>query len=139
MIALSLVLLIGLMALTIPVVAVLGIIGLTLDQVYSMVPLVYGLGDVAWKANTDFILVAIPLYILLGQLLLRSGIAERMYGALSQWFSWMPGGLMHSNIVSSAMFAAVSGSTAMDIMNACSWVRWQAAERSVSSFRPRST
>ena len=112
MIALSLALLIGLMALTIPVVAVLGIIGLTLDQVYSMVPLVYGLGDVAWKANTDFILVAIPLYILLGQLLLRSGIAERMYGALSQWFSWMPGGLMHSNIVSSAMFAAVSGSSA---------------------------
>ena len=112
MIALSLAILLGLMALTIPVVAVLGIIGLTLDQVYSMVPLVYGLGDVAWKANTDFILVAIPLYILLGQLLLRSGIAERMYAALSQWFSWMPGGLMHSNIVSCAMFAAVSGSSA---------------------------
>ena len=112
MIALSLTLLIGLMALTIPVVAVLGIIGLTLDQFYSYVPLVYGIGDVAWKASTDFILVAIPLYILLGQLLLRSGIAERMYVALSQWFSWMPGGLMHSNIVSSAMFAAVSGSSA---------------------------
>ncbi|MDP7620020.1 MAG: TRAP transporter large permease [Dehalococcoidia bacterium] len=112
MIALSLVILLGLMALTIPVVAVLGIIGLTLDQVYSMVPLVYGLGQVAWKVNTDFILVAIPLYILLGQLLLRSGIAERMYAALSQWFSWMPGGLMHSNIVSCAMFAAVSGSSA---------------------------
>ena len=112
MIALSLVILLGLMALTIPVVAVLGIIGLTLDQVYSMMPLVYGLGDVAWKANTDFILVAVPLYILLGQLLLRSGIAERMYAALSQWFSWMPGGLMHSNIVSCAMFAAVSGSSA---------------------------
>ena len=112
MIALSLALLLGLMALTIPVVAVLGIIALTLDQTYSMMPLVRGLGDVAWKANTEFILVAIPLYILLGQLLLHSGIAERMYNALSQWFSWMPGGLMHSNIVSSAMFAAVSGSSA---------------------------
>ena len=82
-IVLSLVLLLGLMALTIPVVAVLGIIGLTLDQTYSMMPLVRGLGDVAWKANTEFILVAIPLYILLGQLLLHSGIAERMYNALS--------------------------------------------------------
>ena len=99
MILLSLAILLGLMALTIPVVAVLGIIGLTLDQVYSMVPLVYGIGDVAWKASTDFILVAIPLYLLLGQLLLRSGIAERMYAALSQWFSWMPGLLLTTAFV----------------------------------------
>ena len=104
--------LLGLMALTIPVVAVLGIIGLTLDYIYAFLPLVRGIGVVAWDANTNFILVAIPLYIMLGQILLRSGIAERMYAALAQWLSWMPGGLMHTNIVACTLFAATSGSSA---------------------------
>ena len=104
--------LLGLMALTIPVVAVLGIIGLTLDSIYAFLPLVRGIGVVAWDANTNFILVAIPLYIMLGQILLRSGIAERMYAALAQWLSWMPGGLMHTNIVACTLFAATSGSSA---------------------------
>ena len=90
----------------------LGIIGLTLDYIYAFLPLVRGIGVVAWDANTNFILVAIPLYILLGQILLRSGIAERMYAALAQWLSWMPGGLMHTNIVACTLFAATSGSSA---------------------------
>src|SRR3546814_14669211 len=64
----------------------------------------------SWGVSTDFILFAIPLFVLLGELLLRSGIAERMYGAMSQWLSWLPGGLMHSNIGTCTMFAAVSGS-----------------------------
>ena len=42
---------------------------------------------------------------------LRSGIAERMYNALVQWLSWLPGGLMHSNVAACSMFAAVSGSS----------------------------
>src|SRR3546814_1700938 len=65
----------------------------------------------SWGVSTDFILFAIPLFVLLGELLLRSGIAERMYGAMSQWLSWLPGGLMHSNIGTCTMFAAVSGSS----------------------------
>jgi tripartite ATP-independent transporter DctM subunit len=55
--------------------------------------------------------VAVPLFILLGEILLRSGIAEAMYGAATHWLSWLPGGLMHSNVGSCAMFAAISGSS----------------------------
>jgi tripartite ATP-independent transporter DctM subunit len=62
-------------------------------------------------SNTNVILVAIPLFILMGEILLRSGIAERMYAAATHWLSWLPGGLMHSNIGSCAMFAAISGSS----------------------------
>ena len=57
-------------------------------------------------------LVAVPLFIMMGEILVRSGIADRMYRILSHWLGSIPGGLLHSNIASCAMFAAVSGSSA---------------------------
>ncbi|ODN69080.1 Sialic acid TRAP transporter permease protein SiaT [Methylobrevis pamukkalensis] len=64
-----------------------------------------------WMTSTSFILLAIPLYIMMGEVLLRSGMAERMYGAMSCWLSWLPGGLMHSNFASCGLFAATSGTS----------------------------
>lgn len=55
--------------------------------------------------------IAIPLFVLMGELVLRSGLAERMYTALNRWVALLPGGLLHTNIVSCAIFAASSGST----------------------------
>jgi tripartite ATP-independent transporter DctM subunit len=107
----ALLLLLGLLALSLPVAAVLGLVGLALDQLYSFLPLRLALGELAWGATTDVILVAIPLFVLLGEILLRAGIAERMYGAMSHWLSWLPGGLMHSNIGACTLFAAVCGSS----------------------------
>ncbi|MDT3677321.1 MAG: TRAP transporter large permease [Burkholderiaceae bacterium] len=111
MIAVSLVLLLVLLGLSIPVGAALGVLGLVLDPLYSMLPLTRAIGEVAWSSSTDFLLVAIPLFILLGEILLRSGLADRMYSAMSLWLSWLPGGLMHANIGASALFAATSGSS----------------------------
>jgi tripartite ATP-independent transporter DctM subunit len=110
-IAVSLVLLLVLLGLSIPVGAALGVLGLVLDPLYSMLPLTRAIGEVAWSSSTDFLLVAIPLFILLGEILLRSGLADRMYSAMSLWLSWLPGGLMHANIGASALFAATSGSS----------------------------
>jgi C4-dicarboxylate transporter DctM subunit len=111
MIATTLILLLVLIGLSIPVGAALGVLGLILDPLYSMLPLTRGMGELAWSTNNEFLLVAIPLFILLGEILLRSGFAERMYGAMSLWLSWLPGGLMHANIGASALFAATSGSS----------------------------
>ena len=65
----------------------------------------------AFDVNTGFILVAIPLFLLMGELINRSGIGERMYTVISRWVWFLPGGLVHTNIVSSALFAACSGSS----------------------------
>jgi C4-dicarboxylate transporter, DctM subunit len=111
MIVITVLLLIGLLALSIPIAAALAALGFSLDYIYSFLPLRRALGEMSWGVSTDFILFAIPLFVLLGELLLRSGIAERMYGAMSQWLSWLPGGLMHSNIGTCTLFAAVSGSS----------------------------
>jgi C4-dicarboxylate transporter DctM subunit len=111
MIWVAIALLIGLLAISIPIAAAMAALGLSLDAIYSFLPLRLALGEMSWGVSTDFILFAIPLFILLGELLLRSGIAERMYAAMSQWLSWLPGGLMHSNIGTCTLFAAVSGSS----------------------------
>ncbi len=111
MIATSLLILMGLMLLAVPVAASLGLLGVALDQIFGFLPLTRAAGEIAWTASTEFLLVCLPLFILLGEILLRSGIAERMYEALVKWMSWLPGGLMHANIGSCALFAATSGSS----------------------------
>ena len=111
MLGTTLTVLLTLIALSVPIAAVLGVLALALAQFYSVMPLHFALGDVMWENGIEFLLIAIPLFILMGEILLRSGIAQRMYGALAQWLSWLPGGLMHSNVGSCALFAATSGSS----------------------------
>lgn len=106
--------LIGLLILVIsavPVAAVLGILSFVLDQIAMGGKLQAGIGEIIWDKSKEFILVAVPMFILLGEIMLRAGIARRMYGAVIQWLSWLPGGLMHANIGSCTIFAASSGSS----------------------------
>jgi len=111
MLGTALLILIGLFALAVPVAAVLGMMGLALGTIYSKLPLSLAMGEISWATSNNFLLVAIPFFVLLGEILLRSGIAERMYNALVLWVPWLPGGLMHTNIAACAMFAATSGSS----------------------------
>ncbi|NKB58162.1 MAG: TRAP transporter large permease subunit [Alphaproteobacteria bacterium] len=105
------VILLSLLALSVPVAAALGWLGMILEKFYSPMPLHLALGEIVWQNAIEYVLVAIPLFIMLGEILLRAGIAERMYTAMVQWLSWLPGGTMHSNIGSCAIFAASSGSS----------------------------
>ena len=100
-----------LLALGLPIAIGLGLVGMGLSEFYSIMPLTRAMGEVAWGSSTGFLMVSIPLFVLLGEILLRSGIADRMYAAVAAWLGWMPGGLMHANIGSSALFAAMCGSS----------------------------
>jgi len=111
MIVNTLLLLLVLLSCAIPVAATLGLLGIGLDFFYSKLPLTLAMGEMAWATSNNFLLVAIPFFVMLGEILLRSGMAERMYSALVKWMPWLPGGLMHSNIAACAMFAATSGSS----------------------------
>jgi tripartite ATP-independent transporter DctM subunit len=51
------------------------------------------------------------MFILMGELLLRSGVTESMFDALDRWVGRIPGGLMHTNVAACAVFAATSGSS----------------------------
>jgi tripartite ATP-independent transporter DctM subunit len=111
MLGTSIAVLLGLLALSVPVAASLFILGVVLDWWYSPAPLIAALGSQLWDTSTSFILVAIPLFILIGEILQRSGIAAKVYDALDAWLSWMPGGLMHANIGTATFFSATSGSS----------------------------
>ena len=95
----------------VPVAAVLGILSFVLDHISMGGSLTPALAEIYWDKSKEFILVAVPMFILLGEIMLRAGIAQRMYGAVIQWISWLPGGLMLANIGSCTIFAASSGSS----------------------------
>jgi len=103
--------LLGLLALSLPVGVVLFLLGFGVDYFYSPFPLIRGLGERVWSSSDSGLLIAIPFFVLLGEFLVRAGIAERTYRALDSWFSWLPGGLIHANISTATMFSATSGSS----------------------------
>jgi C4-dicarboxylate transporter DctM subunit len=111
MVPVSLALLIVLLALSLPVAAALLLLALLLGNLYSVMPVHLAMGEVIWSASSNFLLVSVPLFVLLGEILLRSGMADRLYGSMSHWLAWLPGGLMHANIGASMVFAATSGSS----------------------------
>ncbi|MGW9332886.1 TRAP transporter large permease [Bosea sp. NPDC055594] len=111
MVPTSLGLLIVLLGLSIPVGAALLLLALSLGAAFSPMPIYLAMGEVVWSASTNAILVSVPLFVLLGEILLRSGMADRLYRSMSHWLAWLPGGLMHANIGASMVFAATSGSS----------------------------
>jgi tripartite ATP-independent transporter DctM subunit len=103
-------LLLGL-AFSLPVAAVLAITGYILSESYAFIPMTKASGPLFWSHSTDFILIAAPMFIMMGELMHRSGVSERLFAALAPWFARVPGQLIHTNIASSAVFAATSGSS----------------------------
>lgn len=69
------------------------------------------LANATWNLFNSFTLTAVPMFILLGELLGQTGLARRIYGALSPLFARLPGGLMQTNIGVCTAFAAISGSS----------------------------
>ncbi len=65
-----------------------------------------------WGASTSWTLTALPLFIWMGEILFRTRISSDMFKGLAPWTGWLPGRLMHVNIVGCSIFAAVSGSSA---------------------------
>ncbi len=65
-----------------------------------------------WDVMNNFTFSAVPMFILLGDLLVASGLSARIYGAVAPLFERVPGQLLHSNIAVSTIFGAISGSSA---------------------------
>ncbi len=90
---------------------VLGALALLSGFIFSDRPFWLFLGQVIWAPSSSFVLVAVPLFLLMGEILLRSGLSEQLYRALNVWMRRWPGGLLHTNIAACAVFSAISGSS----------------------------
>ncbi|MEL6483081.1 MAG: TRAP transporter large permease [Pseudomonadota bacterium] len=103
--------LLALLVVSAPVGLTLFVLAFGVDWFFSAFPLSRGMGQVIWSSSNSALLIAIPFFIFLGELLVRSGVAARTYKALDAWLSWLPGGLIHANIATATAFSATSGSS----------------------------
>jgi tripartite ATP-independent transporter DctM subunit len=99
------------MFLSLPVAVAIIAVGALGGYLMYGAPLVDMMGGVIWSSLNSPSMLAIPLFMLLGELLLRGGIADRMYDAMAVWLARLPGGLLHTNIATCALFSATSGSS----------------------------
>ena len=86
-----------------------GVIGLFLAGGLRHFP---ALGSLSWNTTNNFVFTAVPLFILMGEVMLRADLSGRFYRAVAIWLRAVPGGLLHSNVLACAIFSAVSGSSA---------------------------
>jgi len=85
-----------------------GLIGLIF---ISDITILQGVGDAAWNSVNSFTLTSIPLFILMGEIILHSGLSNRFFHSTSFLLKKVPGGLLQTNIITSAFFSAISGSS----------------------------
>ena len=107
----GLALMLGLMFIGVHVATTMLVVGLVGAMSHFGMPAFNALGEQLWAAGEDYLLLSIPLYILLGEILMRGGATDKMYQSLGDWLKRLPGGLLHTNIGASALFSAVSGSS----------------------------
>ncbi|WP_246658695.1 TRAP transporter large permease [Mesorhizobium sp. J18] len=89
----------------------IGLPSLVYLYIQGGIPLLKGIGLASWGSMNSFILTAIPLFILMAEILQRSGMTLRVYHALATLFSRIPGGLLQTNIIGCAAFGSISGSS----------------------------
>lgn len=70
------------------------------------------LANIMWNGTSASTMMALPLFVFMGEILFRSKISENLFKGLSPWMDFLPGRLIHVNIFASTLFAAVSGSSA---------------------------
>lgn len=90
----------------------LALVGLVAMGLTTPVPLGQVLVTSVWSASASWTLAALPLFIWMGEILFRTKLSEEMFKGLAPWLQWLPGRLLHVNVVGCGIFAAVSGSSA---------------------------
>ena len=94
-------------------------IGLTLTgvawigiQLFSSRPAGDAMAVTIWGSASSWTLTALPLFVWMGEIPFRTKLSESMFRGLAPWVTWLPGRLLHTNVIGCAIFAAVSGSSA---------------------------
>jgi tripartite ATP-independent transporter DctM subunit len=90
----------------------LGLTGTALLAIFRDIPLDRLLAQYAWNILTTQELLALPLFIVMGELLFRTRLSRALFQGLAPWAGLLPGRLLHVNIIGCSIFAAISGSSA---------------------------
>ncbi|CAN7664528.1 TRAP transporter large permease [Pararhizobium sp. LjRoot255] len=104
----------GLSMLGVPLAVALALAGVATLYLFTSMPLDL-LSQTMFSSMNSFLLVAVPLFILVGTVMERGRVAERIFDFAEAIVGWLPGGLGHVNVISSVIFSGVSGSSVADI------------------------
>ena len=86
--------------------------GIAAMMFVSNVPIGAVFATTVWSANASWTLSALPLFIWMGEILFRTRLSEELFRGLSPWVTWLPGRLVHVNVIGCGIFGMVSGSSA---------------------------
>jgi tripartite ATP-independent transporter DctM subunit len=89
--------------------AIVGWIGM---QAFTSSPPGFNLITAFWQSSASWELAALPLFVWMGEILFRTRLSNQMFTGLAPWLGWLPGRLMHVNILGSGIFGSISGSSA---------------------------
>lgn len=88
------------------------IVGMAL---FTSAPIGDAMAVTIWGEQSSWTLTALPLFIWMGEILFRTKLSETLFRGLVPFLKGLPGGLLHVNIGASAIFAAISGSSAATV------------------------
>ena len=88
------------------------ILGMALFTPRGLELILANMANTLWSSSNKWELAALPLFIWMGEILLRSKMSEELFSGLAPWTTKLPGRLTHVNVFGCAIFAAVSGSSA---------------------------
>ncbi len=86
--------------------------GLAGLMIFTGLPATTIMANIAWNNTSSSTMLALPLFIFMGEILFRSKISDNLFKGMAPWMDGIPGRLLHVNIFACALFAAVSGSSA---------------------------
>jgi C4-dicarboxylate transporter, DctM subunit len=113
---LAIVVMLFLIAIGIPIAWAMGIVGIVGElYVTGFTRTAAQISLITWENGTLFVFIALPLFLLMGQLAFRTGITNDLYDCVHKWFGWMPGGLAVAAVISNAAYGAVTGNSVASV------------------------
>ncbi len=101
--------LLGLLLSGVPVAFGLGGLGLILMWLADISPVM--VAQALYSTADNFVLLAVPLFLLMSNVLLKGGVGRDLFNAVQTWVGHWPGGLAIATIISCGLFSAISGSS----------------------------
>ncbi len=87
-------------------------VGLISLGIFRSMPVEKLLAQMVWNVTTTPELIALPMFILMAEILFRTKLSETLFTGITPWTTRLPGRLLHVNILGCTLFAAISGSSA---------------------------
>jgi C4-dicarboxylate transporter DctM subunit len=112
----SLIALLAVLAMGVPIAWSMAIVGLlggayftSIDQTAAQISLI------VWDSGTAFVFVALPLFLVMGQIAYRTGITDDLYDCIEKWFGHLPGGLAVATVLANTVYGAVTGNSVASV------------------------